>query len=187
MVFQSFSRKSCTKFDGCDEALSWTNIQSSHLTSFLIAGNNVFFLMFTIILFIYFNTIFIHKKSFVAPYQEIAAETISFPDILLVDANKFSSGTSDIFPFLYTWSFCMLIGTSRVKSFSSYHTVFSIMLVLHSNFSANAMAWAYLLLWHPSFISGVFTLLSWWKCSSFYHSSNWWMTDSSLFGHFTKC
>ena len=37
------------------------------------------------------------------------------------------------------------------------------MRVLHSNFSANAMARAYLLLRHPSFISGVFTLLNWQK------------------------
>ena len=37
------------------------------------------------------------------------------------------------------------------------------MRVLRSNFSTNAMARAYLLLRHPSFISGVFTLLNWRK------------------------
>ena len=119
--------------------------------------------MFTIILFIYFNTIFILKKGFEAPYQEIAAETLTFFEILFVDANKFSSGTSDFFPFPYTRSVCKLTGTSRVKSFSSYHTVLSIMRVLRSNFSANAMVWAHLLLRHPSFISGIFTLLKWRK------------------------
>ena len=49
--------------------------------------------MFTMILFIYFNTIFIRKNSFVVLYQEIAVETITFIDTLFVDANKFSSGT----------------------------------------------------------------------------------------------
>ena len=37
------------------------------------------------------------------------------------------------------------------------------MRVLRSNFSTNAMVRAYLLLRHPSFISGVFTLLNWRK------------------------
>ena len=97
--------------------------------------------MFTIIFSIYFSIIFIHKKKngFVAPYQEIAAESVTFLDILFVEANKFSSGTSDYFPFPYTLAFCKLTGTSRVKSFSSCHTFFSIMRVLRSNFSANAM------------------------------------------------
>ena len=74
-----------------------------------------------------------------APYQEIAAESVTFLDILFVEANKFSSGTSDYFLFPYTLAFCKLTGTSRVKSFSSCHTFFSIMRVLRSNFSANAM------------------------------------------------
>ena len=96
-----------------------------------------------------------------AQYQDIAAKTITFLDILFVDGNKFSSGTSIFFPFPYTRLFCKLTGTSRVKSFSSYHTVFSVMRVLRSNFSANVMARAYLLLRHPSFILGGFTLLNW--------------------------
>ena len=124
------------------------------LNKFFNCRKQLFFKMFTIIQFIYFNTIFIHKKnSFVAPYQEIAAETITFLDILFVDANKFSSGTSDFFPFPYTRAFCKLSGTSRVKSFSSCYT-------LPSNFSAYAIAPAYLLLRHSSFILGVFTLLN---------------------------
>ena len=49
--------------------------------------------MFTVILFIYFNTIFIRKNGFVVLYQKIAVETMTFLDILFVDANKFSSGT----------------------------------------------------------------------------------------------
>ena len=67
------------------------------------------------------------------------------------------------FPFPYTRSFCKLTQPSRAKSFSSYDTVFLIMRVLRSNFSANAMVRAYFLLRHPSFISGVFTLLNWRK------------------------
>ena len=60
--------------------------------------------MFTIIFSIYFSIIFIHKKKngFVAPYQEIAAETMTFLDVLFVDANQFLSGTSDFFLFPYT-------------------------------------------------------------------------------------
>ena len=68
------------------------------LNKFFNCRKQLFFRMFTIILIIYFNTIFIHKKR-----------------------------------------------------------------VLRSNFSANAMTRAYLLLRHPSFISGVFTLLNWRK------------------------
>ena len=80
--------------------------------------------MFTIILFIYFISFSFTKTGFVAPNQEIAEVAITFLDILFVDANKFSSGTSNFFLFPYTWSFCKLTGTSRVKSFSSCHTVF---------------------------------------------------------------
>ena len=112
------------------------------------------------IFFIYFSTIFIHKKRLCGA---VARETINFLDILFVDANKFWSGTWDFFPFRYTRSFCKLNGTSRVKSFSSCDTVFSIMWLLRSNFPANAMARAYLLLRHSSFILGFFTLLNWWK------------------------
>ena len=82
---------------------------------------------------------------------------------LIRERNKFSSGTSDFLPFPYTRSFSKLTATSSVKSFSSCYTVFSIMWVLHSNFSANAMVQSYLLLRHPSFISGVFTFLNWRK------------------------
>ena len=95
--------------------------------------------------------------------QVIAAEIITFLDILFVDANRFSSEASDLFPFPYTRSFCKLTGTSGVNSSSSYHTVFSVMQVLRSNFWANAMAWAYLLLRHSIFILGFFTLLDWQK------------------------
>ena len=111
-----------------------TNIQSSCLTRFLIAGSNCFFLIFTIILRIYFDTIFIHKKRFRGALPRYCSGNDNFFDILFEEANKFSSGTSDFFLFTYTQLFCKITGTSRVKYFSSYHTVFSIMQVLRSNF-----------------------------------------------------
>ena len=45
------------------------------------------------------------KNGFVVPYQDIAAETITFLDISFADANKFSSRTSDFFLCSYTRSF----------------------------------------------------------------------------------
>ena len=103
--------------------------------------------MLTIITFIYFNIIFIHKKRFCGAVLRDCSGNHNFHN-----HNRFSSGTSYCFSFPYTQSFCKLTGTSRVKSFSSYHYVFSIMLVLRSNFSANFMARGYLLLRHLSFI-----------------------------------
>ena len=100
--------------------------------------------MFTITLFTLIS-FSLTKNDFVALYQKIAAETKTFLDILFVDAYKFSSGTSDFFLFPYIWSFYKLKGMRRAKSFLSGHTVFSIMWVLHLNFSANAMARVYLL------------------------------------------
>ena len=41
--FKVFSRKSYTKFDRYDGALSSTNIQSTRLTSFLLQETTVFF------------------------------------------------------------------------------------------------------------------------------------------------
>ena len=90
-------------------------------------------------------------------------ETIAFLEIFFVDANKFSFGSSDFFPFSYTRSFCKLTGTSRVKYFSSCHTVFSVMQVISLNFSANAMAQAYRLFQYQSFILRVCTLSTWRK------------------------
>ena len=89
--------------------------------------------MFTIISLFTLIPFSLTKNGFVAPIQEIAAEPTTFLDILFVDANKFSSGISDFFPLLYTWSFYKSTGTSRVKSLSI----------------ANTMAQAYLLLREP--------------------------------------
>ena len=77
------------------------------------------FYMFTIILFTLIPLSFI-KNGFVAPYQEIPAETINFLYIFtFVNASKFSSGTSDFSPFPYPRLFCKLTGTSRVTFFLS--------------------------------------------------------------------
>ena len=116
--------------------------------------------MFSIILFVSIPFSFA-KNGFVAPYEEITGETTIFLDILFVDANKFSSGTSDFFCFLYTGSFCKLTGTSRVKSVN--YTVFSIMRVFFSIMRSNC-----------------FYLFVLTKVSSFYHSSNWGTTGSSF-------
>ena len=56
-------------------------------------------------------------------------------DILLIEISKFPSGISDLFSSTYTRTFCRLTGTSRVKSFSSWQTVFSIIRMLFSNLS----------------------------------------------------
>ena len=116
--------------------------------------------MFTIILFFYFNTIFIHKITVSWHHTKRLQWK---PWLFLISYSWTQTRTSDYFSFPYTWLFCKLTGTSRVKSFSSCHTDFSIMRVLCSKFSANAMVQSYLLLQYPSFISGVFTLLNWRK------------------------
>ena len=128
-----FSRRSCTKFDRCDGTLSWANIQSSHLTSFLIRGNNCF-LMFLIILFIYFNTIFIHKKRLRSAVPRACSGKHNFSWHLICERKQVLIWNIRFFSFPYTRSFYKLTGTSRVKPFSSCHTVFSIKRVLHSNF-----------------------------------------------------
>ena len=116
--------------------------------------------MFTIILFFYFNTIFIHKITVSWHHTKRLQWK---PWLFLISYSWTQTRTSDYFSFPYTRLFCKLTGTSRVKSFSSCRTDFSVMQVLCSNFSANAMVRSYLLLQHLSFISGVFTLLNWRK------------------------
>ena len=141
--FKVFSRRSGTKFDRCNRSLSWTNIQSSRLTFFSVAGNNYFLLFLNVynnFLYLLQIPFSLQKNGFATLYQEIVAEAINFLDILFVDANKFSSGASDFFPFSYTQSFCKLTAMSREKYYSSCHNAFSIMRVLRSKFLANAMA-----------------------------------------------
>ena len=116
--------------------------------------------MFTLILFIYYNTIFIHKKRFRGAVPRDCSGNHKFSWHLIRWRKQVPIWKTDFFPFPYMRSFCKLTGTSRVKSFSSCHT-------LPSNFSAYAMAPAYLLLRHSSFILGVFTLLNWRKCLLF--------------------
>ena len=76
-----------------------------------------------------------YKKGFVIPYHKIAADVMTFLVILFVEPSKFSSGISGFFHLPYTRSFYRLTGTSRVKSFSSWQTVFSITWMLLSNLS----------------------------------------------------
>ena len=118
--------------------------------------------MFAIILFIYFHTIFIHKKWFrcTVPRDWCGNHHFSWH---LICGYKQVLIWNIRFHFPCTRSFCKLAGTSRVKFFLSCHTVFSIIRVLRSNFSPNAMAQVYLLLRHPSFILEGFTLLNWQK------------------------
>ena len=123
------------------------------LNKFFNCRKQLFFsLMFTIIFFIYFNAIFIHKKRFRGALPRDWSGNHNFSWYLILGRKQ-----------VLIWNirfFSFLTRTTRVKSFSSCHTVFIIMQVLCSNFSPNAMAQAYLLLRHPSFISGVFTLLN---------------------------
>ena len=114
--------------------------------------------MFTIILFTYFDTIFIHKKRFRGVVPRYCSGNHSFSWHFIHERKQVLIWNINFFPFPYTWSFCKLS-----YYVSSYHTIFSIMPVLRSNFSANAMAREYLLLRHPSFSSGVFTFLNWQK------------------------
>ena len=144
----------------------------------------VLFLMFTIILFSCFNTIFIHKKRFRGALPRDCSWNHNFSCYLIRGHKQVLIWNIRFLSFLYTQSFCKLTETSRVKSFSSCHTVFSVMQVLPSNFWA-VMARVYLLLRHPWFIWGVFTFLNWQKFL-FYHSSNWQTSDSSLFGNFAR-
>ena len=60
---------------------------------------------------------------------------MTFLVILFVEPSKFSSGISGFFHLPYTRSFYRLTRTSRVKSFSSWQTVFSITRMLLSNLS----------------------------------------------------
>ena len=146
--------------------------------------------MFTIILFIYFNTIFIHKKRFrsIVPRDDSGNHNFSRHLIrghkqVLIWNNRF------FFLFPYTWSFCKLTGMSRVKSFSSCHTVFQscgIVFKLFSWFYATSVSSIATTIIH--FIHfGNFYSFEITKASSFYHSSNWRTTHSSFFGNFTRC
>ena len=122
--------------------------------------------MFTIVLFIYLNSIFIHKQQFLGAVPRNCIGNHNFSSHLICGRKHVLIWNIRFFSFsIYPvkLTFCKLTWTSRVKSSSSYHTVFSIMRVLRSNFSVHAMAWAYLLLRHPSFIYGFFTLLIWQK------------------------
>ena len=57
--------------------------------------------MLAIVFFVNFDTTVIYKKMVVTPYHEIAADTMTFLDILLVELSKFSSGISDFFFFYH--------------------------------------------------------------------------------------
>ena len=104
--------------------------------------------MFTITLFIYFNTIFIHKKRFPGTVSRDCSWNHNFSCYLIHGRKQVLIWNIRFFYFPYTQWFCKLTETSRVKSFPSCHTVFSVMQVLPSNLWANVMARVYLLLWH---------------------------------------
>ena len=110
--------------------------------------------------FVNFDTTVIYKKGLVTPYHEIAVDTMTFMDILFVELSKYSSGISDYFPLPYTRLFCKLTGTSRVKSFSSCQTVFSIIQVLLSNLFLREPAQVSYLFRVPLLICGVFKCLN---------------------------
>ena len=90
--------------------------------------------MFTIILLSYFNTIFIHKKRFHGALPRDSSWNHNFSCYLIRGRKQVLIWNIIFFSFPYTQSFCKLTETSRVKSFSSCHTIFSIMQVLSSNF-----------------------------------------------------
>ena len=96
--------------------------------------------MFRIILFIYFNAIFLHKKRFHGAVPRDCSWNHNFFCYLIRGCKQVLIWNIRFFPFLYNQSFCKLTEMSSVKSFSSCHTVFSTMQVLCSNFSANVMA-----------------------------------------------
>ena len=109
----------------------------------IITFNNLFYSrkqfltqISTIIFFINRVTIVTYKKKgLITLYHEIAADTMTFLDVLFVELKKFSSGISDFFPLPHTRSFYRSAGTARVKSFSSCQTVFSFIRMLLSNLS----------------------------------------------------
>ena len=103
--------------------------------------------MLAIVFFVNFDTTVIYKKMVVTPYHEIAADTMTFLDILLVELSKFSSGISDFFFFTIYMIVLQIDRTSRVKTFSSCQTVFPIIQM-------------FLLFWVPSHICGVFKHLN---------------------------
>ena len=100
------------------------------------------------------------KKVLVTPYHEIAADTMTFLDILFVELSKFSSRTSDFFPLPRTRSFCRLTGISIVKSFSPYQTVFLVIRMLLSNLSLREPLWVSHLFRVRSLICVVFKCLN---------------------------
>ena len=116
--------------------------------------------MLTIVFLVDFDTIVIYKKRLVTPYHEIAADTMTFLNILFVELSKFSLGMSDFFPLPYTRSSCRLAGTSRVKSFSSCQTVFLIKQMLLPNLSQRDSTRVSLLIRVPWLIWGVFKCLN---------------------------
>ena len=120
-------------------SMRWRSILSKYP---IITFNNFFYSrkqlltqMLTIVFLVDFDTIVIYKKRLVTPYHEIAADTMTFLDILFLELSTFSLGMSDFFPLPYTRSSCGLTGTSRVKSFSSCQTVFLIIQMLLPNLS----------------------------------------------------
>ena len=119
------------------------------------------------------------KKSLVTPYHKIAADTMTFLDILFVKLSKFSSGVSDFFPLPYKRSLYRLTGTSRAKSSSSCQTDFLIIRMLFSNLSLREPARVYQLFRIPSPICVVFKFLN---CLRFLFSQfSVLMTDWFLF------
>ena len=109
------------------------------------------------------------KNGQVTRYYEIAADTMTFSDILLSKLSKLSSRIPDFFLLSYTRSFCRLTGTSRVKFFLSCQTFFSITRMLPSNYCLWKPARVSLLFWVPSLICGVFKCSNWLSilCSPF--------------------
>ena len=90
--------------------------------------------MFTIILFIYLNTIFIHKKRSRGTVPRYCSGNHNISWHLIRGRKQILIWNIRFFPFSINPSFCKLTGRSRLKSFSSCYTVFSIKWVLCSNF-----------------------------------------------------
>ena len=74
----SFSiKKSWTKFERCDGALSWMKIQSFLFITLALSSGSSFCKCFLYVLEFTFNTLSFTKKSYVAPFHVTQAKTIT--------------------------------------------------------------------------------------------------------------
>ena len=157
------------------------------LNKFFNCRKQLFFLMFTIILIIYFNSSFIHKKRFHGSARRDCSGNHNFSWHLIGGRKQILIWNIRFLSFsLYMFHILVnrnvkgknLFHLARLFFQSCRYSIQTFQLMLWCNRTSIAT---------PIIHFGSFYLFELKKVSSFDHSSNWQMTDFSLFGNFTRC